>query len=97
MLYEVITHGAGLVREHGLEGLVMVSMGTLSKAMAGYGGFVACSSTLRKLLVQSARAFIYTTAPPPAVVGAALGALDVLEASPNLGNILQANARNNFV
>ncbi len=85
-------HGAGLVREHGLEGLVMVSMGTLSKAMAGYGGFVACSSTLRKLLVQSARAFIYTTAPPPAVVGAALGALDVLEASPNLGNILQANA-----
>ena len=85
-------NGAGLVREHGLEKSVTVSMGTLSKALAGYGGFVACSENLRKLLVNSARAFIYTTAPPPAVIGGALGALDVLEASPNLGNVLQANA-----
>jgi len=85
-------NGAGLVRKLGLEGSITVSMGTLSKAFAGYGGFVACSSTLRKLLVNSARAFIYTTAPPPAVIGAALGVMDVLEASPNLGNILQANA-----
>ena len=85
-------NGAGLVREHGLEKSVSVSMGTLSKALAGYGGFVACSENLRKLLVNSSRAFIYTTAPPPAVIGGALGALDVLEASPNLGNVLQANA-----
>jgi len=85
-------HGAGLVRELGLEKSVTVSMGTMSKAMAGYGGFVACSTNLRKLLVQSARAFIYTTAPPPATIGAALGILDVLESSPRLGNILQANA-----
>jgi 8-amino-7-oxononanoate synthase len=85
-------NGAGLIRELGLENSVTVSMGTLSKAFAGYGGFVACSEKLRKLLVHSARAFIYTTAPPPAVIGAALGALDVLEASPRLGNILQANA-----
>jgi 8-amino-7-oxononanoate synthase len=84
--------GAGLIRELGLEDSVTVSMGTMSKAMAGYGGFVACSSNLRKLLINSARAFIYTTAPPPAVIGAALGAMDVLEASPRLGNILQANA-----
>lgn len=85
-------HGAGLVREHGLEDRVNVSMGTMSKAFAGFGGFVACSDEMRTLLINSARAFIYTTAPPPAVIGAALGALDVLEASPNLGNILQANA-----
>ena len=85
-------NGAGLIREHGLENSVTVSMGTLSKALAGFGGFVACSANLRELLVNSSRAFIYTTAPPPAVIGAALGALDVLEASPNLGNILQANA-----
>jgi glycine C-acetyltransferase/8-amino-7-oxononanoate synthase len=85
-------NGAGLVRELGLEGSVTVSMGTMSKAMAGYGGFVACSAKLRNLLIQSARAFIYTTAPPPAVIGAALGIMDVLEASPRLGAILQANA-----
>jgi len=76
-------HGAGLIRELGLENSVTVSMGTMSKAFGGYGGFVACSSTLRKLLVNSARAFIYTTAPPPAVIGAALGTMDVLDASPN--------------
>ena len=85
-------NGAGLIREHGLGKSVTVSMGTMSKALAGFGGFVACSENLRKLLVNSSRAFIYTTAPPPAVIGAALGALDVLDASPNLGNILQANA-----
>jgi len=85
-------NGAGLIRELGLENSVTVSMGTLSKAFAGYGGFVACSSALRKLLVNSSRAFIYTTAPPPAAIGAALGIMDVLEASPRLGNILQANA-----
>ena len=84
--------GAGLIREHELEHAVTASMGTMSKAMAGYGGFVACSANLRRLLISSARAFIYTTAPPPAVIGAALGALDVFEASPRLGNILQANA-----
>ena len=84
--------GAGLIRELGIERQTTVSMGTMSKAMAGFGGFVACSSTLRKLLIHSARAFIYTTAPPPAVIGAALGTLDVLEASPRLGSILQANA-----
>ncbi|QBG48393.1 8-amino-7-oxononanoate synthase [Verrucomicrobia bacterium S94] len=85
-------NGAGLIRERGIENKVTVSMGTMSKAMAGFGGYVACSENLRKLLVHSSRAFIYTTAPPPAVIGAALGALDVFEASPRLGNILQANA-----
>lgn len=85
-------NGSGLVRELGIENIVTVSMGTMSKAMAGYGGYIACSENLRKLLVHSSRAFIYTTAPPPAVIGAALGALDVFEASPRLGYILQANA-----
>jgi 8-amino-7-oxononanoate synthase len=84
--------GAGLILEYGLEKSVTVSMGTMSKAMAGYGGFVACSENLRKLLVSSSRAFIYTTAPPPAVMGAALGIMDVLGSSPRLGSILQANA-----
>ena len=36
--------GSGLIREYGLEDRVNVSMGTLSKALGGYGGFIACSS-----------------------------------------------------
>jgi 8-amino-7-oxononanoate synthase len=85
-------HGAGLIREQNLEHSVTVSMGTMSKAFGGYGGFAACSDALRQLLINSARAFVFTTAPPPAVIGAALGTLDVLDASPNLGACLQANA-----
>ncbi len=84
--------GAGLVRELNLEGTVNVSMGTLSKALGGYGGFVACSAALRELLVNRARAFIYTTAPPPAVAGGALGAMEVIEESPGLGAELLARA-----
>jgi 8-amino-7-oxononanoate synthase len=77
--------GSGLIREHGLEDRVNVSMGTLSKALGGYGGFVCGSVPLREWLVNRARSFIYTTAPPPAVAGAALGALSVLRAQPDLG------------
>jgi len=77
--------GSGLVREHKLEAVVNLSMGTLSKALGGYGGFVACSTAMRALLVNRARAFIYTTAPPPAAAGAALGALDLLDQNPGWG------------
>lgn len=84
--------GSGLVRKHGLEGKVNVSMGTLSKALGGYGGFAACSTAVRELLVHRARAFIYTAAPPPSVIGSSLGALDVLAHSPDLGSELLGRA-----
>ena len=77
--------GSGLIREHGLEERVNVSMGTLSKALGGYGGFIACSPALRELLVNRARSFIYTTGLPPSVVGSALGALAVVEKADNPG------------
>ena len=67
-------------------------MGTLSKALGGYGGFVACSAKIRELLINRSRAFIYTTALPPAAVGAALGALEVLIEKPNMGEELLTNA-----
>ncbi len=77
--------GSGLIRQYGLEDRVNVSMGTLSKALGGYGGFIACSSALRELLINRARSFIYTTGLPPAVVGSALGALGVVERAGNAG------------
>lgn len=84
--------GAGLVRQQGLEHAVNVSMGTLSKAFGGYGGFVACSNHLRDLLVNRARSFIFSTAIPPPVVGAALGALSQIEANPEWGADLLSRA-----
>ena len=87
-------HGAGLVAASGLGGRINVSLFTLSKALGGYGGAVACSSALREWLVNTARAFIYTTAPPPAVVASALAALDLLEAHADLGaTVLRRAAR----
>jgi 8-amino-7-oxononanoate synthase len=85
-------NGAGRVRELQLENRVDISMGTLSKAMGAYGGFVACSAPLRDWFINRARSFIYSTALPPAIAGAAAGALDVLETNPDLGRELRQRA-----
>lgn len=74
--------GRGSAEELGCESLVAVSMGTLSKALGALGGFVAASRTVVDCLVNRARSFIYTTAPAPAQVGAALGALEIVEREP---------------
>jgi len=74
--------GRGTVEHFGLEGRPLVQMGTLSKALGGLGGFVAGSRDLIEYLVNRARAFIYTTALPPAQAAAAIAALDVIEDEP---------------
>lgn len=84
--------GSGLVRKLGLESSVNVSMGTMSKALGSYGGFIACSEDVRMLAVNRARTFIYTTALPPAAAGAALAALDSLVANPDAGQVLLGRA-----
>lgn len=77
--------GAGLISEGNLQPAVTVAMGTLSKALGSYGGFIAGTETLKRFLVNRARAFIFSTALPPPCIGAALGALQVLEQQPGLG------------
>jgi len=84
--------GAGLVRQAGAGDRVNLSMGTLSKALGGFGGFVACSELMREALIHKARSFIYSTALPPAMVGAALGALTVLGENPRWGEELLVRA-----
>lgn len=84
--------GAGCVVAAGLTASVHCCMGTLSKALGGYGGFVACSDRMRDWLINRARAFIYTTAPPPPVVAAAREALRLLDERPDLGQRLLHHA-----
>ncbi len=55
-----------------------VQMGTLGKAVGVSGAYVAGSRSLVKLLVNSARSFIFTTAPPPSVSVAALKSLEII-------------------
>ena len=71
-------NGAGLAAECGLIGRVEIHLGTLSKAIGSSGGFIAGPSSLIDLLINRARSFIYSTAPPPAAIAAAIAGLDIV-------------------
>lgn len=77
-------HGTGTAEHAGVKGLVDVQVGTLSKALAAEGGFVAGSRDLIAFLRNRARSFIFSTALAPATVGAALAAVRVLRRNPAL-------------
>ena len=72
-------NGRGLAERLGLTGQVDIQMGTLSKALGVSGGYVCGSKALIDLLVNRARAFVYSTAPPPALAAAASASIDFLE------------------
>jgi 8-amino-7-oxononanoate synthase len=61
---------------------VPLQIGTLSKAVGAYGGYLCASRTVVELICTRARTFIYSTGLPPAVVAAAIAALDVIERGP---------------
>jgi 8-amino-7-oxononanoate synthase len=85
--------GRGSVSAAGLSGEVDVVVGTLGKALGSYGAYACGNAKTIDFLLNSARPFIFSTAPPPPAVGAALAALAVLEAEPELVERLQANAQ----
>jgi glycine C-acetyltransferase len=72
-------NGRGSVDHFGLHGRVDVQMGTLSKALGAMGGYIAGSKTLIEFLIQKARPWLLSTAHPPAVVAAAIAAVEILE------------------
>ena len=78
-------HSTGVFPAHGLENKINLSMFTMSKALGGYGGGVACSTVMRNWLINRARSFIYTTALPPSVIAASIAAVDLLDEHPNWG------------
>lgn len=84
--------GAGVVEEMGLQGEVEVQMGTLGKALGSAGAYVAGSRVLIEWLINRARSFIYSTALPPAVLAAALAALEIVKHEPERRRRLWANA-----
>lgn len=92
-------HGVGVLAEGRGSGALFpgvdipLQMGTLSKALASYGGYVCGSQAVIDLIKTRARTVIYTTALPPASAAAALAALDIIEADPGLCAQPLANAR----
>ncbi|GJD56142.1 8-amino-7-oxononanoate synthase [Methylobacterium dankookense] len=59
-----------------------LEMGTLSKSLGSYGGYLCASRAVVDLMTSRARSFVYTTGLPPASAAAALAALEILEAEP---------------
>jgi len=84
--------GAGRVGRSEFEGGVNVCVGTFSKALGSYGGFVTCSRRMRDWFVNAARTFVFSTALPPPVLGAAAAAVDLVRAEPRLGQELLRRA-----
>jgi 8-amino-7-oxononanoate synthase len=81
--------GRGTIEHFGLNPRSrIIQMGTFSKALGSFGGYIAGSETLVRYLVQRARGFIYSTALPPSVVAANIAALDLVDQEPGLGKRL---------
>jgi len=87
-------HGPGLVARSGLAGHShVVVTATLSKSLGSQGGAVLGPPGLREHLVNRARPFIFDTALAPAPTAAALAALRVLEARPELSDLVRDRVR----
>lgn len=79
----VLAHGRGSSFITGEKADVPLQMGTLSKAIGSYGGYLCASQPVIDLVRTRARTLIYSTGLPPASVAAALAALDLIEADPD--------------
>ncbi len=90
--------GRGLSAATGLTDAVDVHLGTLSKALGVSGGFVVGRRSLIQVLINRARSFIFSTAPPPAVAAAALTSLQLLQSDTGdqLRRKLQTNTEQLF-
>ena len=75
-------HGLGVVPKPEGAARVPLQMGTLSKAVGAYGGYVCASENVVALLRNRARSFVYTTGLPPGTVAASIAALDFIAANP---------------
>lgn len=86
--------GRGIAEEQGIDPAdVDIWMGTLSKALASTGGYVAGSRKLIELLKYTSPGFVYSVGASPSVVAAASAAIDVMHREPWRMERLRQNGR----
>lgn len=86
-------NGRGTVDHFGMHGRVDIQVGTLSKALAALGGYVAGKKSLIDFLHHRARPFLFSTSHPPSVAATCIAAVDVLLEEPQLIERLWENTR----
>ncbi len=101
IVYVDDAHGDGVLGENGrgitnhfhVEGRVDVDMGTFSKAFGCVGGYVAGSKDLCTYLQNKVRSFLLSGSQPPAIPGACIAALQLVQRQPSLVKRLWDNTR----
>jgi len=87
-------HGRGTHEHHGVMGRVDVITGTLGKALGGAsGGYTSGRKEIIELLRQRSRPYLFSNTLAPAIAGATLKVLEMLSASTDLRDKLEANTR----
>lgn len=81
----VFGQGRGLAHHLGLEKDIDIHMGTFSKALGSYGGYIASDKDIIELIINQGRAFIYSTSLPPAVISANLAGVRKVMDNPFAG------------
>ena len=85
--------GSGLVEEHGIGRDVFLSISTAGKALGVAGAFVAGPEWAIEYMIQGARPFVFSTAPPPSLAAAIGASLTIVEKEPDRRADLRAKAR----
>jgi 8-amino-7-oxononanoate synthase len=80
--------GSGMVEESGMSEYINIRMGTLSKAMAGLGGYFTGDTIIRNYLINFARSLIYSTGLPHSVLAFTVAAIQYTRNHSELGQEL---------
>lgn len=88
----VLAGGRGSAHTGPRPAAVPLQMGTLSKAIGAYGGYLCASRPVIDLIRTRARSLIYTTGLPPGTIAAAIAALDLIERQPEYAALPLAKA-----
>lgn len=86
------SHGSGLIEESDIADDVFVSINPAGKALGVGGAFITGPVWAIEYLVQRARSFIFSTAPPPSMAEALECAIDIIEQEPQRRKLVQENA-----